>query len=749
MGIVVLAIVIHFVHKDVAHLGPSRRHVILAGAILATLMLIALALNPKLIRTWPDPRKPICRILVDGSRSMLFSDKYQDELGAWLAGRMPGLDNANLPIEATRAEVVKTLLTAAPDGWLGALREEFELSSWRFASELQPLALDETVAAYEVDPEGYATAIGKALEESSAGLGGARPRAMVLFSDGAWNTGPDPSEVSRVLGRLGIPVYVVGLGEANPPREVAVLSVRGPKSVQLGDKLFLRAQIAATGMGVTRLPVQLISDGKVIKERQMVTLPSGQSVDVSFSVVQTVPGRKLFRVRIPKQVDEQDESNNAAGIWVDVIERKINVLLIESEPRWEFRFIRNVFERDPTISVATHLLRPGVGPIVGEGYLKELPKNRKELTKYDLVILGDVDPAKLGETFLEELAEMVRRRSAALIVIAGRGGHYRELAGTPLAEILPVSLASAIETSGSRGVPFHLEPTQEGVSHLITRLDEEPEQNEALWLELPKMNFSASVSGLVPGATALLVHPYRIGGTAKLPLVAVHRVGSGKVMFCGVEETWRWRKAVGDQYHYRFWAQTARWMAKKGFSEGDPRSQLSIARTQCDLGEKVEIEAYCLDPDGFPLAQAQVRLRIEHADGQVQQLAMHPAPGGWGIYRANFTPTKPGNYKIQPIVSVYGSEPLPSTVSLEVVRVDLEKNFWAQDHNSLLAIAQASGGKYLDLSQVDQLPSLLAAKKERTLLTAEYSLCRHWAYYLVLAGILATAWLIRKRSGLA
>ena len=263
------------------------------------------------------------------------------------------------------------------------------------------------------------------------------------------------------------------------------------------------------------------------------------------------------------------------------------------------------------------------------------------------------------------------------------------------------------------------------------------------------MNWSATVGGLVPGAQALLEHPYRIAGTSRLPLVAVQRVGSGKVMFCGIDETWRWRKEVGDKYHYRFWAQTVRWMAKKGFSQGDPRSQLSIDRNQSELGEKVEVEAYCLNADGFALTEGQVRLRIEHSDGQVQQLAMQAAPGGWGIYRANFTPTKPGKYKMQPIVSIYGSDPLPSEVSLEVVRVDLEKNFWAQDRNTLLAVAQASGGKYLAPSEVAELPLLLAAKSEKRFLTAENSLCRNWAFYLLLTAILATAWFVRKRSGLA
>ena len=59
---------------------------------------------------------------------------------------------------------------------------------------------------------------------------------------------------------------------------------------------------------------------------------------------------------------------------------------------------------------------------------------KRQISAFAETLSSKVDPAKLGETFLEELAQMVRRRSAALIVIAGRGGHYRQLAGTPLAE---------------------------------------------------------------------------------------------------------------------------------------------------------------------------------------------------------------------------------------------------------------------------------------------------------------------------
>jgi hypothetical protein len=232
-------------------------------------------------------------------------------------------------------------------------------------------------------------------------------------------------------------------------------------------------------------------------------------------------------------------------------------------------------------------------------------------------------------------------------------------------------------------------------------------------------------------------------------------------MFSGIEETWRWRREVGDKFHYRFWAQTVRWMVKRQFAEGDPRARLSLDRAECDAGEPVEIEAYCLAPDGFPLENARVWAKVER-EGDApaeprgsagaspsQRVALAAAPGGWGIYRATFKPEKPGKYTLRPVVATYGDEPLASAASLTVLRADLEKKFLAQDVNSLNSIALASRGRYLRVDECDRLPSLLAASMERPLRTAEYSPCRHWLYYSLLAFVLGAAWLIRKRSGLA
>lgn len=754
-----LGVVLFFVRRDAAHLKPLVRRSLHTLAVVAVAMLTGIALSPKLIRTWPDPHKPRCALLVDGSRSMLLTDTYAKPP---LEGQTPK-SKAESGGELSREAVARSLLNSGPDGWLARVREAFEVTAWRFAGALEALSLGPDAPPFEVNPEGYVTALGDALFEAARGSGGVWPRAVILISDGAWNTGRDPSEVARILGRMNIPVFAVGIGNPSPPRDAAVTALRAPKTALLGDEVLLAADVASSGMGAARLPVQLMSGADVIAEKQVVTLPSGRPVSVSFSFVPDTPGLRTFTVRVPKQEGEQNEANNSAKASIEISERKIRVLLVDSEPRWEFRFIRNVFERDPAVQLTICLLRPGLGAIKGEGYLEALPTQKQQMADYDLVILGDVAREHLPEDFLKELVDLVKVRGSALVVIAGRRQNARSLIGTPVASILPVSLDGS--GGDGRGEPFNVELTQDGASHLVTRLAADPEENEAIWARLPKVWWSASVGGLARGATALLVHPYRLAGASKLPLIAVQRVGAGKVMFCGIEETWRWRREVGDKFHYRFWAQSVRWLVKRQFAEGDPRARLSLDRTECDQGEAVEVEAYCLGPDGFPLENARVwaRVKWEPVEGApqpreaprqdtaptVQRLALAAAPGGWGLYRAVFKPEKPGRYTLRPIVATYGEEPLASSATLTVLRTDLEKRFLAQDVNSLNSIALASRGQYLRVDEIDRLPGLLAAKVERRILTAEYAPCRHWAFYTVLALVLGAAWLIRKRSGLA
>ena len=75
-------------------------------------------------------------------------------------------------------------------------------------------------------------------------------------------------------------------------------------------------------------------------------------------------------------------------------------------------------------------------------------------------------------------------------------------------------------------------------------------------------------------AVPLVVHDTKKDeeGRQPLPLIALRRYGKGTVVFVGLDETWRFRKEVGDTYHRTFWAQAVQHL-------GPPRGLLGQRQT--------------------------------------------------------------------------------------------------------------------------------------------------------------------------
>ena len=99
-------------------------------------------------------------------------------------------------------------------------------------------------------------------------------------------------------------------------------------------------------------------------------------------------------------------TTTSAPLRVNVVTQKPRILFVDTCPRWEFRYLRNLLERDERWEVNTiqanwtNAGTPSLGPRGNQ--LGQFPNSRDLLFQYQLVILGDVGkdlfaPAELAD----------------------------------------------------------------------------------------------------------------------------------------------------------------------------------------------------------------------------------------------------------------------------------------------------------------------------------------------------------------
>jgi len=161
-----------------------------------------------------------------------------------------------------------------------------------------------------------------------------------------------------------------------------------------------------------------------------------------------------FVIEAAPQEAERDVSNNRLAGRIDVRQEKIRVLLVQGYPNFEYRYLRNLLSREPSIELHS-VLQEADHEHAGQekGALAVFPVRRDELLAYDVVILGDANPALFGQSGLANLARFVNERKSggALLVMAGPRYMPWAYRDTPLAALLRITQRAALLPTLSYG----------------------------------------------------------------------------------------------------------------------------------------------------------------------------------------------------------------------------------------------------------------------------------------------------------
>ena len=175
-----------------------------------------------------------------------------------------------------------------------------------------------------------------------------------------------------------------------------------PKATFKGDKIRVY-YIRKEGFADREVEVKLMSQGNVI-DSQKLSASRMNSGEVYFSLSREEAGRHRFTVQVEDLEGDVLLENNLKSFEVNVLKDKIKTLFIDEYPRWESRYAALMLDRDPRIDLKAIFIasqESGRMPIGEEGF----PKDRDGLHRYDILILGDVNPRHFNSKQLEDIKE--------------------------------------------------------------------------------------------------------------------------------------------------------------------------------------------------------------------------------------------------------------------------------------------------------------------------------------------------------
>ncbi len=681
---------------------------------LALVALVALLLNqPEWVEEYRPEQRPTIAVLHDDSGSMDTRDATRSDTPTG------GV--------TTRREAIGPLLN--PEAW-AKLRDRVNVA-------IEPIATPQPGHGTDLyDPLAQAT-------DKFPNL-----RAIVVASDGDWNEGQPPVQAAASLRTKGIPIFAIPVGSRTRLPDLELINFDVPTFGIAGKSVRIPFTIdsALPREYVTTVTLKT-SDGEELT-REVRVAPMSRTSDAIVWKPKTT-GDSTLTLTVPKQADEFSAENNTLTAPIAIRDETLKVLIVESFPRWEYRYLRNALSRDPGVELSCLLFHPELGKVGGgnKDYIKEFPAGLDELGKYDVVFLGDVglDSGQLTPEQCRLIRGLVEFQASGLVFMPGAQGRQFSLLETPLTDLYPVVLDPSQQSGWGSRTAEHFELTETGRRSLLTKLADTSDDNAEVWEGLPGFQWYAPVLRAKAGTEVLAVHKETANETGRLPLLVTRTFGTGKVLFMGTDGAWRWRKGVEDKYHYRFWGQVVRWMAyQRNMAKGESM-RLYYTPDQPRMNQTIALNANVMDKSGEPLRQGDVTVRIVAPSGQADTVRLSSDGEEWGMFTGSYRATEAGRHAV-----TLASRQTGATLetSLFVQGVSAEPIGRPARPEVLEELARVTKGRSLEPSKLEEIVQALAALPEPAPSVRRVQL---WSHPVVMGGLVALMgafWVGRKVVGL-
>lgn len=728
-----------------------------AKALLVTMRLALIAIVVFMIAEFRLSLRrtglPTVAIVVDDSASMGISDQYDDKkLKALVSSR---IQTAGLEL-SSRLNLAKTVLLDKGTDVLAAIERHYRLKLYfvSSAARAQSGTLAELQdAVRQLQPRGESSRLGAGVHYVLSDLRGTPPAAIILLTDGVNTEGESLGDSANYARRKGVPLFTVGLGSEQQVRDLELSDLLVDEVVFVDDVVNFGYKLTATGFAGKTVEVVLREkdNPSVLAQMRVKIDEDGKPQRLFLPYRPTKVGEFEYVVEVEHLSDEAQAENNRQQRLVSVRKEQIRVLLVQAYPNYEFRYLKNMLERDSTIQLKTVLQDADLEYAeLDQTALRVFPVRREELFAYDVVIFGDVNPSYLSASVLENLSDFVEKKGGGLAFIAGPQFTPLAYRNTPLEPLLPIDLAAVIEPGPGQAHDqgFVVQPTELGLASPQMQLGDSMAESLRIWQDLPPLYWFLEAPQVKPAARVLAEHPTRLASDGRrLPLFIMQYVGAGKVLFHATDDTWRWRFRVGDVFFARYWVQAVRYLSRSKLLGKDHSVELTADRREYRRGEPVLLRVRFIDERQAPADDDGVTIVLQREGQKNQRVKLQRNATSRGIFEAAFNDAMDGKYHAWVASpTLEGNAPsadfLVAAPPGELERVQM-------DSGELKRAAAETRGRFYRVSDVDRLLDDLPPGHQVPIETLPPEvLWNRWWLLLAFLGLIVSEWILRKRKGM-
>ncbi len=695
-------------------------------------------------------------------------------------------------------------LLAADAGLLDRLGGDYGLRLYTFAADATEADVehwrgngaDPAPTGAEPGVEQQTTDLAGALDKVTSEVPAERLAGLVVLTDGRHNAPTRVEPLARRLGLQRVPIcsVIFGGGE-KPTTDAAVVALEAPDTVYAKDEMYLDAELKLDGLAGRTVNVVLYDGDEAVDVQEIQVESDKFRTRIQLADEPKETGLHDYRVKIEHVEGEVLATNNEHRLSVSVSDDQTRLLVVEGRPRWEFRYLKNLFaSRDRTVKLQFVLLHPDVIPgqeprptvhasaarAKEESEATAPPEGEGEWMKFDVIVLGDVEPSALPEADLAAIHKFVVERGGSLIVIGGPCHMPHAYAGTPLGDILPVTFEKEEAPDAYLPAPeqaYTVALTAEGRESVITRLRVDPDENLETWAELPELHWRHPLTRAKQGASVLAYampptppdfltpsRPHEVPDDETLAerrafereraLVALHHVALGRVLFLSFDRTWRLRYRVGDTLHHKLWGQVLRWATADKLPAGTSFVKVGTDQPRYAPHARVQVRAKIVQPDYAPVTDAEATARIFRDDKLVLRKKMAYVPNSLGMYSADLGELPGGTYRYElespaaaKLLAGEGADSVSTRFFVESA-IPVEQVELAADRGLLERLARLTGGTVADPHRAGDVvaalgPAVVTHRERR-----QWALWDSWPLLALIVLLAGTEWFLRKRARL-